>query len=165
MTIEELDYDEHFDISVLTAIQTDIIVYLGQPRVPAELVRKLVNVIQNGSRLYVIDDQDDHRINGVAGGEDGGDQAARGSTGTIVPVMRETFAYAALRCLFALCSGNKEGGCCGLTIVHSFSNLCGMFLLIVLLRTRSPRCPETNRADRRPGVVRTMRVCTSKLYG
>ncbi|RUS26620.1 hypothetical protein BC938DRAFT_470517 [Jimgerdemannia flammicorona] len=111
MTIEELDFDEHFDMSVLISIQNDIIIHMGRTRVPRELVRKLVNVIQSGSRLYLIDDQDDHRINGVAGGNERGDQskdAVRGSTGTIMPVMRETFAYAALRCLFALCSGDKE---------------------------------------------------------
>jgi hypothetical protein len=32
-----------------------------------------------------------------------------GTTGTIVPVMKESFAYASLMTLFSLCSGEKKG--------------------------------------------------------
>lgn len=97
MKIEELDVDEHFDISVLSVIQNDIVVHMGQPRVPLEVIEKLVSVLRESSRLYYIEDTDD-RSSDIAG-----------TTGTIVPVMKESFAYAAFMTLFSLCSCEKQG--------------------------------------------------------
>lgn len=97
MKIEELDVDEHFDISVLSVIQNDIVVHMGQPRVPLEVIEKLVSVIRESSRLYYIEDTND-RSSDIAG-----------TTGTIVPVMKESFAYASFMTLFSLCSCEKQG--------------------------------------------------------
>ncbi|RCI02023.1 hypothetical protein CU098_003406, partial [Rhizopus stolonifer] len=91
MKLEELDVDEHFDISVLNVIHNDIVVYM-QPRVPIEVIQKLVNVIRESSRLYYVEQQEE----------------SMGTTGTIVPVMKEAFAYAAFLSLFSLCSAEKE---------------------------------------------------------
>ncbi|GAN02041.1 protein MON2 homolog isoform X3 [Mucor ambiguus] len=96
MKIEELDVDEHFDISVLSVIQNDIVVHMGQPRVPLEVIEKLVSVIRESSRLYYIEDTHD-RSSDIAG-----------TTGTIVPVMKESFAYASFMTLFSLCSCEKQ---------------------------------------------------------
>ncbi|KAI9495186.1 hypothetical protein BDB00DRAFT_256465 [Zychaea mexicana] len=126
MTIEELDVDEHFDISVLSVIQNDIVIYLGEPRVPDELIEKLVDIVHQSSRLYYVDESTSHRRNteseeelatkelaieeesgsGGGGYERSGDIV--GTTGTIVPVMKESFAYAALKTLFILCSAEKQ---------------------------------------------------------
>ncbi|KAF7724885.1 hypothetical protein EC973_000598 [Apophysomyces ossiformis] len=121
MTIEELDVDEHFDISVLSVIQADIVPYLGQPRVPNEVIQKLVHVIRESSQLYYVDQSDGHRK-----GESEEEKATKelaieeettaidrssdivGTTGTIVPVMKESFAYASFKTLFSLCSAEKE---------------------------------------------------------
>ncbi|KAG0164957.1 hypothetical protein DFQ30_009163 [Apophysomyces sp. BC1015] len=122
MTIEELDVDEHFDISVLSVIQTDIVPYIGQPRVPSEVIQKLVNVIRESSQLYYVDQSDVHRkeeseeekatkalaIEDDAGAIDRSSDIV-GTTGTIVPVMKESFAYASFKTLFSLCSAEKEG--------------------------------------------------------
>lgn len=97
MKIEELDVDEHFDISVLSVIQNDIVVYMGQPRVPIQVIEKFVSVIRESSRLYYIEDIND-RSSDIAG-----------TTGTIVPVMKESFAYASFMTLFSLCSSEKQG--------------------------------------------------------
>ncbi|KAG1571611.1 hypothetical protein G6F50_004463 [Rhizopus delemar] len=100
MKIEELDVDEHFDISVLNVIQNDIVIYMGQPRVPIEVIQKLVNVIRESSRLYYIEEEekDEEQLS----------SDIVGTTGTIVPVMKESFAYAAFMTLFTLCSADKK---------------------------------------------------------
>jgi hypothetical protein len=111
MSIEELDIDEHFDIKLLTAVENDIILHIGRAKVPTELIRKLIDVIKEGSRLYYVDEQ----ANGSADDKPGDMTSMNRSSdllatvGTIVPVMKETFAYAALRCLFSLCSNEKQG--------------------------------------------------------
>jgi hypothetical protein len=112
MSIEDLDIDEHFDIKLLSAVENDIILHIGHAKVPTELIRKLIDVIKEGSRLYYVDEQ----ANGPAD-EKPADMTSMNrssdllaTVGTIVPVMKETFAYAALRCLFCLCSNEKQGG-------------------------------------------------------
>lgn len=118
MSIEELDVDEHFDIFVLSVIQSDIVVYLGQPRVPENLISKLIHVIRLSSRLYYIDESDEHRhkeseeelaTRALAIEDMGRSSDIVGTTGTIVPVMKESFAYAAFKTLFALCSAERQG--------------------------------------------------------
>ncbi|KAI8636873.1 hypothetical protein BD408DRAFT_396694 [Parasitella parasitica] len=96
MKIEELDVDEHFDISVLSVIQNDIVVHMGQPRVPIEMIEKLISVIRESSRLYYVENVNDRSSDIV------------GTTGTIVPVMKESFAYASFMTLFSLCSSKKQ---------------------------------------------------------
>ncbi|CEP19238.1 hypothetical protein [Parasitella parasitica] len=96
MKIEELDVDEHFDISILSVIQNDIVVHMGQPRVPIEVIEKLISVIRESSRLYYVENVNDRSSDIV------------GTTGTIVPVMKESFAYASFMTLFSLCSSKKQ---------------------------------------------------------
>jgi hypothetical protein len=116
MKIEELDVDEHFDISVLSVIQNDIVVHMGQPRVPIEVIIKLVDVIRESSRLYYVEDvvlqlEDSNEDEGKKTRSLTNDRSSDivGTTGTIVPVMKESFAYAALMTLFTLCSAEKQG--------------------------------------------------------
>ncbi|CAO3613794.1 unnamed protein product [Cunninghamella blakesleeana] len=119
LTIEELDVDEHFDISILSLIQNDIVLYLGQPRVPKDIIERLIHIIHECSRLYYVDENEpSHRD------DTGGNKAEKpvsknnifhgrtsdliSTTGTIVPVMKESFAYSALKLLFTLCSSEKQ---------------------------------------------------------
>lgn len=119
MKIEELDVDEHFDISVLSVIQSDIVVHMGQPRVPIEVIEKLINVIKEISRLYYIEDTMADKSHHAEENNVGETKSLKplasdrssdivGTTGTIVPVMKESFAYAALMTLFTLCSREKQ---------------------------------------------------------
>ncbi|CAM0141230.1 unnamed protein product [Umbelopsis sp. WA50703] len=110
MSIEDLDVDEHFDIKLLNSVEKDIILHIGHAKVSTDLVRKLIDVIKEGSRLYYVDE---HMANSQE--EQAADKAAVNrsgdliaTVGTIVPVMKETFAYASLCCLFSLCSKEKE---------------------------------------------------------
>jgi hypothetical protein len=132
MKIEELDVDEHFDISLLSVIQSDIVIYIGQPRVPIEVIQKLVHIIRESSRLYYVDDttqkeveeeeeeekeittkklaiikEQDNREFYLLNSNRSSDIV--GTTGTIVPVMKESFAYASLMTLFSLCSNEQQG--------------------------------------------------------
>lgn len=111
MSIEDLDIDEHFDIKLLNAVENDIILHIGHAKVSKELARKLIDVIKEGSRLYYVDEQtnsptEEQPVDKVSVNRSS-DLLA--TVGTIVPVMKETFAYAALRCLFSLCSKEKQG--------------------------------------------------------
>ncbi|KAI8971243.1 hypothetical protein BDB01DRAFT_811861 [Pilobolus umbonatus] len=107
MRIEELDVDEHFDISVLDVIQNDIVVNMGQSRVPLEVIQKLVHVLRESSRLYYIDNREDE-VNHKDKLSNDRSSDILGTTGTIVPVMKESFAYASFMTLFSLCSSEKE---------------------------------------------------------
>ncbi|KAJ3092623.1 hypothetical protein HK102_005115 [Quaeritorhiza haematococci] len=49
---EELSADEAFDISVLTTIETDVVLHMGQPHVSDEVICRMVNIVLEGSRLY-----------------------------------------------------------------------------------------------------------------
>lgn len=108
MKIEELDIDEHFDISVLNVIRNDIVVHMG-PRVPIEIIEKLVNVIRESSRLYYVEDVMIEENGTAVGKLSDRSSDIVGTTGTIVPVMKESFAYASLMTLFTLCSAEKQG--------------------------------------------------------
>lgn len=101
MKIEELDIDEHFDISLLNVIQKDIVIHLGQPRVPADIIEKLVHVIRESSRLYTDTNTD------LEDAEVKSDVI--GTTSAVVPVMKESFAYASFMALFNLCSSEEKG--------------------------------------------------------
>jgi hypothetical protein len=106
-----LDVDEHFDISMLSMIQNDIVIYLGQERVPLDIIKKFVHVIRESSRLYYVDEHEmPHRdSNSRSTDTHGRTSDLMGTTGTIVPVMKESFAYAAFKLLFGLCSAEKQG--------------------------------------------------------
>ncbi|KAJ2961960.1 hypothetical protein NQZ79_g2896 [Umbelopsis isabellina] len=110
MSIEDLDVDEHFDIKLLNSVEQEIILHIGHAKVSSDLVRKLIDVIKEGSRLYYVDEHitnsEEEQAADKAAVNRSGDLIA--TVGTIVPVMKETFAYAALRCLFSLCSKEKE---------------------------------------------------------
>ncbi|KAI9311027.1 hypothetical protein BX666DRAFT_2000015 [Dichotomocladium elegans] len=119
MTIEELDVDEHFDISVLSVIQSDIVIFIGEERVPDEVIGRLVDLLRESSRLYYVDEVQSHHHDDLEDelatkeSDEGNEVLERtsdilGTTGTIVPVMKEAFAYAALRTLFALCSSDNQ---------------------------------------------------------
>ncbi|KAI7900381.1 uncharacterized protein BX663DRAFT_517389 [Cokeromyces recurvatus] len=115
MNIEELDADEHFDISILKSIESIVVVHLGQPRVPIEVIKKLVHIIHEGSRLYYIEDTSVVTDTNIEEGDikrsnfvNDRSSDIVGTTGTIVPVMKESFAYASFMTLFTLCSAEKQ---------------------------------------------------------
>lgn len=100
---------------MLSMIQNDIVIYLGQERVPLDIIKKFVHVIRESSRLYYVDEHEmphrdpTHRSTATSNDPYGRTSDLMGTTGTIVPVMKESFAYAAFKLLFGLCSAEKQG--------------------------------------------------------
>ncbi|KAJ3289665.1 hypothetical protein HK104_007306 [Borealophlyctis nickersoniae] len=122
---EELSADEAFDVSVLTTVETDIILHLGQAHVPESLILRLIEVIRKGSKLYStqIESKGGPRANGnvpvlVGGiaGEAGSESVAKIKGGIsshalgsdVIPVVRERFGFSCLGTLFALVSDSKS---------------------------------------------------------
>ncbi|KAJ3034915.1 hypothetical protein HDV00_004525, partial [Rhizophlyctis rosea] len=52
LSAEELAADESFDISVLTSIESDILMHIGKPHVSEALIKRLVEIIRNGTKFY-----------------------------------------------------------------------------------------------------------------
>ncbi|KAJ3055561.1 Endocytosis and vacuole integrity protein, partial [Rhizophlyctis rosea] len=51
-SVEELSANEAFDISVLTTVETDILMHIGKSHVPEALIKRLVEIIRRGTKLY-----------------------------------------------------------------------------------------------------------------
>ncbi|TPX66623.1 hypothetical protein SpCBS45565_g04327 [Spizellomyces sp. 'palustris'] len=52
LSAEELSADEDFDISVLTTIESDVFPHLGRPNTSEAILRRLVEIIGSGAKLY-----------------------------------------------------------------------------------------------------------------
>ncbi|CAB4394110.1 unnamed protein product [Rhizophagus irregularis] len=122
--MEQQDTDEDFDMNFLFRIQSDVMVHMGRPRVPQNLIRDLVKTIQEGSQLYFSEVKRQEIMNDylnkplpIPNGTPSRtkksleklSEKVEGSTAKIVPVARERFAYACLQCLFDLCSDDQTG--------------------------------------------------------
>jgi hypothetical protein len=121
--MEQQDIDEDFDMNFLLLLQSDVMIHMGRPRVPQNLIRDLVKTIQEGSQLYFTDVKRQGVMNDylnkplpIPNGTSRTKKSleklsekVEGSTAKIVPVARERFAYACLQCLFDLCSDDQNG--------------------------------------------------------
>ncbi|KAG9288486.1 hypothetical protein G9A89_015692 [Geosiphon pyriformis] len=117
LKIEQHDTDEAFDMKFLFTLESEVLIHMGHPRVPLELIRKLIDTIQQGSQLYTMDvNRRKTYLNGNLDKplptikDSASTQTPRiltkveGSAAKIVPVARERFAYVCLQCLFDFCS-------------------------------------------------------------
>ncbi|CAG8607251.1 1553_t:CDS:2, partial [Ambispora leptoticha] len=120
LKLEQQDSDEAFDMKFLFSLESDILIHMGHPRVPVELIRQLVEIIEKGSQLYSTDEhRQSNYLNGnldkplppIISGSEGQPShtimpitRVEGTTAKIIPVPRERFAYACLTCLFNFCS-------------------------------------------------------------
>lgn len=114
----QLAADEEFDLSMLRSIESDVVPQLGQPDVPEALVLQLVDMLREGSNLYLGAEgtgisSPTHQLD-VNGGQTA-NVAPR-----IVPVHRERFANECLDLLFRLCSDQKQGRLLKLDDVFNF---------------------------------------------
>ncbi|CAG8747385.1 1768_t:CDS:2, partial [Acaulospora morrowiae] len=57
LKVDQHDIDEAFDMKCLFDLQTAVMVHMGRPRVPQDLIKKMVEAIKDGSRLYSTDVQ------------------------------------------------------------------------------------------------------------
>ncbi|KAJ3225645.1 hypothetical protein HK099_006478 [Clydaea vesicula] len=118
---EELSADEAFDISVLTSIEMDVFIHLGQNHVEDEILKKMIMIIYSGSRLYYPRENltSFERLsetnmrpkinNNIVGPTLKVEVSEKYALGTdIVLTGREDFARSCLSLLFGLCSNTKE---------------------------------------------------------
>ena len=113
--------EESFDLSLIAALEIDVVPYLGDLRVPDYIITQLATVLQRGSRIR--DDQDYRPPSptSLSGGspresydfekiEKFGDvPSLEGTTegGRFVP--RERFSYWCFDLLFVICSDTAQG--------------------------------------------------------
>ncbi|KAF8639344.1 hypothetical protein AX17_001563 [Amanita inopinata Kibby_2008] len=112
-TLEAQEAEENFDLSLIGALEIDVVPYLGDSRVPDYLVSQLGAILHQGSRLMKPVDHGSFAVEG-SGKDVHGPQAiekveinkagVEGTTelGALVP--RERFSYWCFDLLFLLCS-------------------------------------------------------------
>ncbi|KAI0738261.1 hypothetical protein C8Q80DRAFT_1207991 [Daedaleopsis nitida] len=57
-SLDVQEAEENFDLSLIASLEIDVVPYLGEPSVPDYIVCQLARVLQQGSRLRSIDDED-----------------------------------------------------------------------------------------------------------
>lgn len=128
MKLEQQDIDEAFDMKFLFRLHSEVIIHIGHPCVPQELIKSMVETLKEGSKLY--ETFVEERQNNIDGKLNKNNllsstnelsspltiqnkkslDKVEGITARVIPVVREKFAYACLQCLFDLCSEQDEEG-------------------------------------------------------
>ena len=112
--LELQEEEETFDLSLISALEIDVVPYLGDSRIPDYLVSQLGSILHQGSRLRRTTD----RQNGKAGqgnsypaieniGMDKTHDKGTTEMSTVVP--HERFSYWCFDLLFLLCSNITKG--------------------------------------------------------
>lgn len=104
--------EEDFDMALLTELEENVIIHLGNPRVPDALVSELARVLHRGSEIY--QPEDAHPLptpkspSSAKNSVDVNHVSEFGTTelGHLVP--RERFSYWCFDLLFAICSSAPE---------------------------------------------------------
>lgn len=104
--------DEAFDITVLTWIETDLLLLVGKSYVSDACIKKLVEIIDSGSRMYLPrlernGTSEEPRINSALSLKIGV-TSSYGLGMDIVPLGREEFALSCLSLMFSLCSDGEQ---------------------------------------------------------
>ncbi|KAK2460493.1 hypothetical protein APHAL10511_007499 [Amanita phalloides] len=113
--LEVQEAEESFDLSLISALEIDVVPYLGRDRIPDYLVSQLGAILQQGSRLYKSSNRQ-LSINGNTGHMNGykikkmeTDKGLEsGTTETGVPVPRERFSYWCFDLLYLVCSNTTK---------------------------------------------------------
>jgi hypothetical protein len=115
MPIDFQEAEESFDLSLIAALEIDVVPHLGDVRVPDSLVLQLARVLQQGSQIRVED-------------ADAGAYASPPSTPTgeerreRTYALRERFAYWCFDLLFLVCSDTAKGASRALVLYYSGSD-------------------------------------------
>ncbi|KAF7340848.1 Protein MON2 [Mycena sanguinolenta] len=112
--LEKQEEEENFDLSLIGALEIDVVPHLGQKRVPDALVGQLAKVLQQGSRLYESElGSNPHSPISSSGSRDFekiemDGQYENGSTHSGALVPRERFSYWCFDLLFLICSNTTK---------------------------------------------------------
>lgn len=125
--MEDQDAEEEFDLAYIKALQNDIFPYLGNPRVPDDLVSQFGKMLQNASRLHRLDididrprspesiggrtlvEEHNGKLRGLREFDDLDFTQMVGTTVLMVQLPRERFAYWCFDLLFLICSNSQDG--------------------------------------------------------
>jgi hypothetical protein len=113
--LEKQEEEENFDLSLIGALEIDVVPHLGEKRVPDQLVGQLAKVLQQGSRLYEAElGSNPHSPVSSSGSRefekiemDGHYENGNTQSGALVP--RERFSYWCFDLLFLICSNTTKG--------------------------------------------------------
>ncbi|KAJ6510816.1 hypothetical protein C8R45DRAFT_1207663 [Mycena sanguinolenta] len=112
--LEKQEEEENFDLSLIGALEIDVVPHLGEKRVPDTLVGQLAKVLQQGSRLYESElGSNPHSPVSSSGSRDFEKiemdaQYENGSTQSGALVPRERFSYWCFDLLFLICSNTTK---------------------------------------------------------
>ena len=111
MTLKEQEAEELFDLSLLTALEIDVVPYLADGRVPNYVVVQLAKTLYRGSQLYMAEDGGtDTSSTSLHSGADSGSSTSTKVDETMGSALysralpRERFSYWCLDLLFLICS-------------------------------------------------------------
>ncbi|KAJ7911535.1 hypothetical protein B0H13DRAFT_2009133, partial [Mycena leptocephala] len=112
--LEKQEEEENFDLSLIGALEIDVVPHLGEKRVPDQLVGQLAKVLQQGSRLYEAElGSNPHSPVSSSGSRefekiemDGHYENGNTQSGALVP--RERFSYWCFDLLFLICSNTTK---------------------------------------------------------
>ena len=117
LTLEEQDTEELFDLSLISALEIDIIPYVGDERVPDYIILQLAKMLHQGSLLHqsfdeALGDGSISRSHSTTSSESSVSTKIDSYSGTTVNsavVPRERFSYWCLDLLFLVCSNTDKG--------------------------------------------------------
>jgi len=114
-SLSEQEDEENFDLSLISSLETDVIPFLGDDRVPDYLITQLAKILQQGSQLLLNESDDDYppTPSSLTSGKsaargDKADSERMGSTAPAWGVSRERFSYWCLDLLFLICSDTSK---------------------------------------------------------
>ncbi len=135
--LEVQDAEEEFDLAYIKALQTDIFPYVGNSRVPDDLICQFGKMLQNASRLHRLDidrprspesiggrtlvDEHSGKPRGLREFDDLDFAQMVGTTVLMVQLPRERFAYWCFDLLFLICSNSQSGR---FTVKHRVASTC-----------------------------------------
>jgi len=116
--------EENFDLALIASLEIDIVPHIGDARVPDPLVARLAKILQQGSKLYQLDEdrprkersiealqsaRSSRSINSDLTKVEDSEEYRIGKTesGTLVP--RERFSYWCFDLLFLICANSTSG--------------------------------------------------------
>ena len=117
LSLEEQDTEELFDLSLISALEIDIIPYVGDERVPDYIILQLAKMLRQGSLLHqtfdeALGDGSISRSHSTTSSESSVSTKIDSYSGTTVNsavVPRERFSYWCLDLLFLVCSNTDKG--------------------------------------------------------
>lgn len=114
LPFEDREAAELFDFSLISSIETDVVPFVGDSRVPDELVMQLARTLYKGSQLtFGSTDEERTAFTPLAStwssSPTSSDSGLTGSTAVDIPRPREKFSYWCLDLLFSICSDTEKG--------------------------------------------------------